>query len=626
MNHGGRRAHYIRPNETTRIPRRHIVLDTEARRQVVDGVEVQTWRCAAATFLAAERRREPESRSGRYIDPAELWQAVSDHARPRKRTVLWAHNLAYDLRIGAVFDHLPALGWELTDLNLATHGAWVRWRRDGATLVMVDSTAVWPCSLATLAADLGMTKPELPADDDSDEAWWVRCEADVAILTAAVTDYLAWIEADDLGNWQITGAGQSWATWRHRFYTDRVLVHDDVEALAAERRAMWTGRCEVWRWGRAGAGGVYEYDLSAAYCRIARDVDVPVRLVACLGPVALERLDRLTGRYAVLADVEVTTSVPVVPTQVDGRICWPVGTFTTTLWDCEVYAAIDAGATVTVTRAWTYLAAPALAEWARWVLSELDDETATLSPIRRRVVKHWSRALIGRFAMRYRRWEHYATAPDSTLGLIDGADRATGEPYQLLRAGRQVLTRTGLEEGEGSVPAITGYVMAFARCRLWQLMTELGHDRLLYVDTDSLLVEGRHKAAMDAVAAAHPEWGLRVKRSWPAADIRAPRQIILGGEPRIAGVPRAARRVGVDTFAGEVWQTMEGALRRGRPDQVTVAPRRWQLRGTDNRRLHLAGGLTAARVCGDGAGGDADRQVERVEPVVAGAGLLLAAD
>lgn len=609
MRRHARKAHYVRPNETTRIPRRHIIFDTEARRSVTEDGEVQTWRCAAATFLAAEGRREPETRHGWYDDPLALWEDVSGHARPRKRTVCWAHNLAYDLRLAAAFTHLPALGWELVDVNVAQHGCWVKWRRDTATLVMIDSTSVWPCSLDDIAHDLGLAKTALPDDDAPDADWRARCETDVVILTAAVRDYLAWIETDDLGNWQMTGAGQAWATWRHKFYTHRVLVHDDDDALAAERRAMWTGRAEVWRWGEAPPGGVYEYDLSAAYARLARDFEVPVRLVASVGACSEDRWEKLTRHYAVLADVTVTTDVPSVPAYLDGKIVWPVGTFTTTLWDCEVRQARDYGGTVEVRRAWTYLKAPALREWAGWVLSELDPTTATLTPLRRRVVKHWSRALIGRFAMRYRRWEPWGTAPDDALALLDGTDLRTNEGYQLMRAGRQILARTGMEEGEGSVPAITGYIMALARCRLWHLMAYLGEANVLYVDTDSVMIAADQRPRVEQFVRANEPWGLRLKRAWPSATFYAPRQIVLGRKPRVAGIPRTAAHTGPGTFTGEVWQSLEGAMRRGNGEQVVIRNRLWRLRGTDSRRLHLAGGLTAARVVTtlDGANVESDR-------------------
>ena len=607
-----RQGHYIRHNETTRVPRRHIILDTESWRTPDTRGEVQTWRLACATFLASEGRRESPEWSGRYEHPAELWEAVSGHCRPRKRTVVWAHNLSYDLRISQAFTHLPALGWQLLDVNAVNHGCWARWRRGAESLVMVDSTSVWPCSLEKIGHDLGIHKPQLPADDDDQASWWARCEADVEILTAAVKDYLAWIEDADLGNWQLTGAGQSWATWRHRFLEHKVLVHDNAEALSAERRAMWTGRCEVWRWGPTKAGGVTEWDLSNAYCRLALELEVPVQLVGMHGAMTLDRLDRLRRSYAVLAEVKVTTDTELVPTYDADRICWPVGTFTTTLWDPELQLLLEHGAQVEVLRCWTYRKAPALEAWAGWCLAQLDPASSRLSPIRQRVVKHWSRALIGRFAMRYRSWEPFGTTPDSTLELSAGIDTRTGQPYELLRAGQQVFQRSGWSESDNSVPAITGYIMSACRARLWQVMTAIGLDRVLYVDTDSVIVHADAQRAVERAIRRHPEWCLRAKRSWPYADLRGPRQLLLGAEARVAGVPRAATRTGPDTFTGELWQTLEGALRVGRTDSVLVRRSRWHIPGTDRRRAHLVGGRTGALVLGVPAG-DTDLDAEVVQ-------------
>lgn len=587
-------VHYVRHNETTRQPRRHIILDTEARSTRQGDVETQTWRLGVAVFLAQEGRREAPRRAARFGTPQELWEAVAAFTRPRKRTVVWAHNLAYDLRVSAAFDVLPALGWQLRDLNVGRQSTWCRWRKGDASLVMVDSSSVFTCSLEDLGKDLGHEKTPLPNDDDDDEAWYARCESDVAILEDAVTRYLGWIEEADFGVWQMTGAGQSYAAWRHRFLSHKVLVHDDVDALAAERRAMWTGRCEAFWHGSHNTGVMVEYDLELAYCRLAAELNVPVRLLATTDKGGLERWRQLVKKHAVVADVTISTEVPVVPAYDDRRILWPVGTFKTTLWDVEVAAALEAGAQVTVHKMWCYRAEPALREWASWILGELTAKDNPIEPWKRRVLKHWSRALIGRFAMRYSRWEPFATAPDSDVSILPGADVRTGREYTLMRAGRQVLARSGQREGDNSVPAITGYVMAACRVRLWQIMQHVGADGLLYVDTDSIMVTGNARRKMDADPAVFDGMGLRLKRSWRGYEIRGPRNITTGRQDRIAGVPRRATREGVNEWRGEVWESLDEALRHRGAASVLVRERSWRLRGVDRRRQVAGDGSTTA--------------------------------
>lgn len=602
----GRIVHYVRYNETTRQPRRHVLIDTEAHRLPHRRGEQQTWRCGVAVFRAQEGRREPERRSGRYETPEELWEAVSAFTRPRKRTVVWAHNLAYDLRIAAAFDLLPQLGWTLQDLNVGRQSTWCRWRRGDASLVMVDSASVFNCSLEELGRDFNVPKMPLPYEDSSAEEWFTRCERDVEILELAVMNYLAWIEADDFGVWQMTGAGQSWAAWRHRFLEHKVLVHDDPAALAAERRAMWTGRCEAWWHGADKSGRIWEYDLELAYCRLASEIDVPTRFMAFMPKVSIRRWQQLTKEYAVVADVTITTSVPVVPTHHEKRILWPVGTFKTTLWDVELQAALDAGAEVTLHRCWVYRKEPALRAWATWILDTLLDKENPPPNWQKRVLKHWSRALIGRFAMRYSKWEPFATAPDNDVCILPGVNADTGDEYTLMRAGRQVLSRSAQREGDNSVPAITGYVMAACRVRLWKIMQAVGESGLLYVDTDSVMVTGPGRRAIDNLPSEVAGWGLRLKRSWRGFEIRGPRNITTGDLDRISGVPRRATRQKENEWHGEVWQSLDESLRTGTAASVLVAGRTWRLRGTDRRRVAPRGRAGRTRPFTVGLDDDAD--------------------
>src|SRR5208337_4254872 len=138
-------AHYIRSNEQARIPARYVILDTESLRERNKRGEVQSWALAVATFLEWTKSGELRQSTTRYETPLELWSAVSDFTKVGRRTVLYAHNLNYDLRI---------------------------------------------------------TKPPLPAAAEREELC-ARCEADVAILAAAIVAYVNWLRTGQGGNWKM---------------------------------------------------------------------------------------------------------------------------------------------------------------------------------------------------------------------------------------------------------------------------------------------------------------------------------------------------------------------------------------------------------------------------------------
>jgi hypothetical protein len=579
-----RQWHYIKPNETTSVPRKHVFLDTEsAKRRTVFG-QVQVWGIGVACFREQRPDRKPRERWETWDDPVLMWRSIDGYVGKSGRTVLWCHNLGYDARIADMFELLPSMGWALVAHNLIGRGCWLMWRKGRASLTMVDSGSVFPCELLRIGNAIGLNKFPLPDVLDNGIGLYSRCWRDVDILRTAVLSYLDWLEREDCGNWQLTGAGQSWATFRHRFMDKRLLVHDDSSALAAERRAMWTGRCEAYWHGELGFQVVHEWDLSLAYPRLAREINVPVRL---LGPMPGDypwRRQLASQSTAILAEVEITTEVPVVPTVHNGRIVWPVGTFTTTLWDVEIQEALTAGATVHMGRAWLYHKAPALKKWGDWIIDQLEqmgDGTGSWLYI---VLKHWSRALIGRFAMTYTRWEEWATSPVPMVRAHNTYDRHTGETYRTVQIGQTLWKDVGQEEWSNSMPMVTGYIQACARVRLWQIMQECPEGSILYVDTDSVLVTDMHSSALAEVAARHPGWGLRLKRSWQGFAIWGPRQIRTGQSIRVSGVPTRAKRTDAMHFVGEVWETLEGALHRGNAGSVHIRDREWTISGVDHRR------------------------------------------
>lgn len=588
MRHGvvtnDRVAHWLKPNEASRYPRRHIFLDAEARFAQVPGGHIQTWRLAVARFRTAPKGKRVHERQEVYDTPEILWKDVDVHCGRNQRTILWAHNVGYDVRISGALDILPRLGWELVGHNLMSRGTWLEWRRDKACLLMVDAASVFPTTLDKVGSMFGLSKEDLPMGTEDREPWVRRCERDVEILATAVTEYLAWLEREDMGNWQMTGAGQAYAAFRHRWMKHKILVHDDIAALRAERRAMWTGRCEAYWHGTLLRQVVHEWDLPTAYARIARDVSIPVHLVGPMPETYDWRSALDSDRVALLAACTVDTSAPVVPTEHDGRILWPTGRFETVLWDVEIRAALDVGATVTVHSGWLYRTRPVLKEWAEWILAQVAAPDAEVPAWQKVIARHWGHAAIGRFAMQYTLWEELArTSTVDTLRAICH-DTETGETYDIMQAGRVLWREAGLQDWSQSCAAITGYVQAVCRVRLWDILQAMPFEARLYCDTDSILVTDRWKSTMEEIAASPIGHGLRLKRSWDGMSIYGPRQIVTGEQVRISGVPHRARRTDRHIFDGEVWESLKTGISRGHASEVHIRDRRWHARGTDRRR------------------------------------------
>lgn len=616
----GRRAHWVRLNHTERMPHRWIVADSEAYRGQAGDVETQTLRCWDATRWRDDLQTGDHAESAQGEDAASFWQWVDDYTRAGARTVLWFHNASYDLRTLDVFRQLPALGWELEWCNLDRDVSVATWRSGHGTLVIADTWTWLAKPLSDISGMVGIGKPALPDHDDSLDSWHARCAADVAITRAAVLELLAFVKSEHLGNWQPSGAGMGYATWRHRFLKHKVLVHDDAPAIAAERAAMHAGRAEAWWHGKALRGPFTEYDMHMAYCRIAAECDVPVKLFA-YDPAPSPAVHKWAMRYwTVLARVRVTTEQPVVPCQTGERTIWPVGTFETTLWQPELQLITATGGSYEVLEQWRYNTAPALRAWAKWSMALCGPQTAGITPVQRTWVKHQSRALIGRLALRNACWTEWGANPFGWCGLTDLVDGETGQTARMMHVGSKTFVETERREADSSLPQITGYVMSVSRVRLWDACAAAGAGTVQHIDTDSLIVNRDGAAALQLAVAAGLPGGWRPKEKWTSLDVTGPRHYRSSGRRVIPGVPVSALETAPGEFHGQVWESLATSLERQSGDVVRVLDRVWRPKRFDGRRPWQGEGPaqpirlpadSTERTQHDGAGGTGDDRDSR---------------
>jgi len=355
---------------------------------------------------------------------------------------------------------------------------------------------------------------------------------------------------------------------------------------------MHAGRCEAWKWGTYSDDVYYEYDWQNSYPRIARDNGLPARLSGVIRNPSAKRLSNLSGRYCILAELECTTQKPCVPASHDGRILWPTGTFRTTLWNPEIDLLEQHGANYVVHRAWLYQREPILKDWAEWILYSLHSKAEPIEAWQRLILKHWSRALIGRFGMRYRSWEHFAVSPDFLVFMSTLITENTETTSELLQIGNDVFTSGELKEIDDGCPQVTGYIMSVARAKLWRASIAIGQANVYYMDTDSLIVDSNGHTAIQAGSDNPLFDGLRSKGRYNHIQIYGPRSIILDKRPTVAGMPKRSVEVEPRKWEGEVWRGATESIRLGESDSVRIRNSHFTMRYSDKRRAFDTDGST----------------------------------
>ena len=580
----GRTPHWIKGNKTERIPHRWIVADTESRTaETLDG-ECQTLRCAVAVRWRDDLVTGEHEEWAEFDDAGQFWRWVIAWTYTHGRTCLAFHNAGYDCSILDAFTWLPALGCELVWCNLDRDVSVITWGTPGGTLVIWDTYTYTGAGLDALAPLVGIAKPRLPAQAADEELWLARCRADVAITAAVVRELLAFIRREHLGNWQPSGAGMGYTTWRHRFYTHKVLVHDDTDALAAERMAMHAGRAEAWWHGEAPGGPFTEWDMSMSYCRIAAECLLPAKLWDTEVRPSRRVHEWALDHWRVLAVVECETEVPSVPARHEDRVCWPVGRFWTVLWDTELALLREFGGRYRVAQQWRYTRKPVLAEWARWSMEMCGLGSPAIGEVARTWVKHQSRATIGRMGLRNASWERWSANWMRDYTGISYLTEPGRDTTRLMHVGGSVWRESERAEAQQSVPQVTSWIMSESRSRLLRAAAAAGVERVLHLDTDSLIVTAAGDRALQTAIAAGLPGGWRPKHRWRSLEVTGPRHYRTPGRRQVPGVPLRAEETEPGTFRGEVWDSLARSLAEGRTGEVRVRDRTWRPGRVDHRR------------------------------------------
>ena len=592
--------HYLSKLKTTRVPRRLAYFDVQSKQVRKGRFSERTWQCGTlgtTHWTAKSRVRRDDLRP--FDDPCAMWTFLDSRVIISKRTVCFTYDLPEQLRTSQALIHLPELGWKLETIVLEPGASWALWRDGKRSLLMCDLKSWTPYEWERINEGVGYVasaNPDTPSNLDRAAVMsWNRCR----VIRTAVGQILDWIEAENLGSFKPTGSGQSYGAFRRRYLADKILVHDDIQRLDAERKSMWSGRTEAWRHGQLDGGPFIELDMRAAYCRIAAECAVPtVALGETYGP-RVGSLLRSTNRYAYLCHVQVETETPIVPASSGAHTIWPVGKFDTWVWDPELRLLDAYAGRVHITKAYKYRTAPALAGFATDVLAALDAPSYEHGTMPVFVMKHWSRCLVGRFGLRYRSWIPFCETPDPELMLVTYIDYDDNSMTDMLCVGHDMLLLGEMTESVESVPQIPAWIMSECRRRLWETMNGIGLERVVYVDTDSIIVDtqGDTRYARNLVRGYARVWSH--KQTLHSLTIHGPRNLIADSDRRVSGLPLGAVQTGRLQYSGEVLQSIKQSMRHGQLDRVTTVPRKFMFTAPDIRRGHNPGGSTYAFRLGD---------------------------
>ena len=570
-----RLAHFLKGNKGNETPQSAIWLDTETEqrrlsRDTVEHVLRFGWACHSRR-LSGGAWCDPEW--VRYVSSQTLWAWVDAHVRPKVRTYVFAHNWGFDAPVTKLFEELPRRGWRLQRAVIESPPVWLVWRRGSSTLVMLDSLNWWRVPLAVLGHSLGYEKLRMPASRASAARWDTYCRRDVTIIQAALTRWWGFLIAHDLGGFAPTLAGQAMRSYRHRFMQERILCDDNPLALRIARDAYHGGRTECFRIGRV-AGPVAVLDVNSQYPYAMHEQAYPAALVGTTSDAQVRDLREWLRGHCVVARVDIDTDEPAYGHVHGGRLCFPVGHFTTSLCTPDLEYALAHRHVKRVHEVAVYSRAPLFREFVAEMYSHRLKAKSAGDAVTTEFFKILMNSLYGKFGQRGGKWVEVGETESDEVRVWMELDADTGRVIHYRQFARVVQSMEGDEEARDSHPAIAAHVTAYARRQLWNLILLAGRSHVVYCDTDSLWVDAVGARRLRRLV--HPTrlGALKVEavHRWVllhgCKDYRTPKF------RKTKGVRRTAVWTSPHSVTQEQWTSLVGLLRTGQlsaPRTTTIS-------------------------------------------------------
>ena len=563
--------YYIRKNAANATPSHLIILDCETRSvERRDGAEIHqahmAWTWQLRLGKAAEILR---SRWEFWEDMASMSEYIISQVRSRTALYMLGSNITFDVWATGFVGYLDEIGWEcdmLYDKGLVTmiivHAPVKPGEKVTRRLKILAIQNFLPGSVASWGRLVGLEKLEVDLENSTYEEVKEYCRVDTEICGEVFLSYLRFLVAHDLGGFANTISGQSFKAFRHRFLTEKILHYDQPEINRFSRSGYHGGRVECGRIGVVEGGPFVKLDVNSLYPAVMAQGVYPVKLTSWKRTGAAAALEQRLAAGCVMAEVVIRTPLPAYPLRHNGKLCFPVGEFTTILCTDSLKYALQQGHVHKVNQYLAFTAAPLFSSWVDEFYPLKARYRAEGNEVWEKAIKLLLNSLYGKFGEK--RALEIFRGPDPERDFMRAntiVDIPTLEdkfPWTLTAEfqkqmpyvnaqewsflGTYCITADvpGREEGPMSMVPVAAHVTDQARQLLWRYMLAVGLENVLYCDTDSLIIEEQHLSKLDAHLHETELGQLKVEGRADFLELRGPKDYTFGHESKTKGISQKA--------------------------------------------------------------------------------------
>jgi len=567
-----RKPHLLKGNKDLEQPEDFIFFDTETLETKLSDEEVEhIFRLGVALYWRRRIDGSPDVLQWlNFTDISQFWDFVESKSFSGRRLVLLAHNISYDMRILKGFETMRERGYILVKLISDSFVNIWKFRKQGKTLLFLDSMNFFNFSLKELGKDLGLAKMPMPEFKESHQLWFTYCKRDVEILYKGIKTWLEFIKLNNLGSFALTLAGQSFNSFRHRFNSFPIFIHSNQQAIDLERESYHGGRTECFFVGTLPLENYHYLDVISMYPSVMISNTYPTRLRSFTNSLSVSNLKRLLASNCLISKVFLETSEPAFPYKIFDKLCFPVGKFWTVLSTRELLYALSKDYIKEVRETAVYQAQPIFVDYVNFFHQCRQTYRAQGNFSFSIISKLLLNSLYGKWGQRNEIFKVIAKDTDYPDGIYE-VWNVEEQKKDIYRSMNGVLEKSvGKKEAFHSFPAIASHITADARLVLWNYIKLAGQNNVFYCDTDSLFVNSVGAANLKAEFSASVLGKLKLKGTAQNLEIRGLKDYTFGDSVRMKGIRPDAEKLADNKFRQWQWEGMRGSLRNARINRVIL--------------------------------------------------------
>lgn len=576
---------------TMSMPNNIIVLDIETSFTLKDDVQFHTFKLGWTVYVSRDAKGKATNESWHYwSNPTLLWKYVDNSVRDKSALYLFGNNIYFDLQAGGFFKYFAYHGWKLNFIydNGLTYILVITCGQ--RTIKVLSLTNYFEASVKELGELIGIPKIDVNFDTISDSDLSIYCFRDVVICLDTMMNYFTFLESHDLGEFSLSRASQSLKAYRHRFMHENIFVHESENIFELERSAYYGGRTECFNIGVQTGGPFVCYDINSLYPYVMRNKLFPVKPIDYESSISINALSKRLMTYGCIAHVVIKTETPCYPVRIKGKVVFPIGEFDTYLCTDGLKDAIRRDDLREVRKIVTYQMADIFSDYIDYFYAIRQEAKRTGNKIMDKYAKMFMNSLYGKFGQQVPYSISKTDAPKGEYSREEIVDAETRHHWIVTRILGKEIVEYGKHKTNTTIMAIPAHVTEYARFILWSIIEDIGRERVIYCDTDSIWIRKSDAARVKWPISQDALGSLKVEQETERFEVYCPKDYVTDTSVKIKGIPKKAVKLSDSDYEYWTFQRQRSHLIK----QVAVGYR------VKKVRKHLSRKYDKGQVMSDG--------------------------